>query len=530
MARNVQTIKIESILGGQSPTSHFAASDQFLASAGIDPSAPRADTGTYNFRASGLLKPTPVVTVDDIGGGMPLWMKVQPKSKTVFVYDHAGSVYSINSTISTVTGIGDLNDGGTARGNGMEYYDNYIYFSRSTTIARYGPLDGTPAFTDDYWTGTLGLTALSDTNYPQESGFSNLEYPNHVLHRHSNGKMYIADVVDNQGTIHYVQTKKTTVEGDTNNGSTYDALSVGYGLWPSAIESYGESLVFAFFEGPTGSGAYKGPRAKVAFWDTTSKDVNSITWVEFPDAYISSIKNLNGVLYFFSGNPPGLGMRVSRYVGGSSFEEVQFFEYSEPPMPGAVEAVGSQLMFGSLFDLPVVSGNQGCVFSYGLQSGALGQGLFNIMRSSGNAVTALCIPAESGNIGFVYPVIGTSDGQIEKKSSSGYAIGAGWWSQIYRIGQPFKITKIRIPFAQDITSGMSITPSIYTDSGDGTTFTLTTINNTNYSGVRNVVFRSDSSTSDITGQNDFWLSLEWTGDTLCTVSLPIVIEYELIDD
>ena len=540
MAKEVRQIKIESILGGHAPTTHFARPDQFRASLGIDPAQPINDSlSDVNGRvASGLLRPVAagaLSTVSTTLADAPLWIRSNPKTATYYVYDIDGSVYSIENTVNSITPVGDLNDGGTARGNGCEYYDNYMYFARSTTVARYGPLNGTAAFTDDYWAATLSKTALVDTSYPVV--VTNKPLPNHVLHRHSDGRLYIADVVGNQGTIHYIQTTKTTVEGDTDNGSTYNALDLGYGLWPTAMETYGNNLVIALSERATNPGTYKS--AKIAFWDTTSSSPNQIVWVEFPDNLITALKNINGVLYVGSGNPSGVGFRISRYVGGYTFEEVAYVETGTPPYQGAVDGDSTRLLFGSSTEVPV---DAPAVYSYNLQKSGVGNGIFNVFRATGDSnatVTALIIDKFRGGDGNTArtPIVGwhttTSGGSsgIDTADPTGYTDGSYnhvnqmWWSQLYRIGQPFKITKIRIPLAQPLATGMSIIPKIYIDSGAGSD-TLTTIDSTNYGTSRQtVVIRPEN----LTGDNDFWLQLMWAGSVLCTVALPITIEYELLD-
>lgn len=173
---NIITIKMESILGGQSPMSHFAGSDQFRASLGIDPGLPAVDNTAVLFKesgvlASGLIRPAAYSSIAENSGttiaSTPMWLKQNPKDGYTYVYDAVGSIYTIGpSYYAALSGLGDLNDGGSARGNGCDYFDNYMYFARDTTIARYGPLNGTPTFIDDYWAGTLGLTALSNTTYP----------------------------------------------------------------------------------------------------------------------------------------------------------------------------------------------------------------------------------------------------------------------------------------------------------------------------------------------------------------------------
>lgn len=530
------TIKIESILGGHSALSHFSGEGQFKSSLGIDPAQPINDgTTNVSFVASGLIRPA---ASEKFSGttvtGAPMWFVPSPKDGLTYVFDSLGSVYSIGATFGSVTALGDLNDAGTAQGDGAEYYDNYVYFARSTTIARYGPLDGTPAFADDYWVGTLGKTRLTDnSNYPA-SFKSSVKYPRHVLHRHSDGKLYIADVADNKGVIHYIATTKTTVEGDTDDNSTYNKVEVGYGLYPTAIESYGADLAVAFYEGTNKS--FRESRAKIAFWDTTSAKVNKIVWVEFPDQIITALKNINGILYVVSGNIQSNGFRVSRFIGGYTFEEVMYSETGEPCFAGAIDGTGKRLLLGSFTDVPET---QPSVYSLGLQKTALGNGTFNVMGATGGSTSAVhsLLVADNDDFSFSVPIVGWTTGAsggttngIDKQGSSYGAPAEIWWSQVFRIGQPFKIKKIRFPLAQAIAANMVVVLSVYTDDGNGTTYELTEINNTNDSGKFNIVRRNDSNGNAILGQHNFWLSLRFSGSALCVVGLPIEIIGETIDD
>lgn len=527
------SIKIESILGGHSPTTHFASTGQFRASIGIDPAQPLDDNDTaYSTIASGIIRPTASEVISTISSA-PLWMITNPKDANVYVTDANGSTYTINETFSVITG---LADGGTltnGHGNGSEYYDNYIYIGKNTTVARYGPLNGVPAFNGDYWVTTLAKTALENTTYPV-SYLNKLQYPNHVLHRHSNGKLYIADVVGNTGTIHYISTTKTTVEGDTDNSSTYDALHVGYGLWPTAIESYGEELAIAFYEGSIGN--LRQARAKLAFWDTTSTNVNKLVWVEFPDQIITAMKNVNGVLYVVSGNINAQGFRVTRFLGGYSFDEVFYSETGEPCLQGAIDAVLNRCVFGTWTNVPETAG---VAFGIGLQKEALGSGIFSVMRATGSttttgavSVTSLAVADNSG-MGFLTPIIGwtqANDGSgsashgIDKQGTEYGNAPSVFWSQLYRLGKNFKITEIIIPLTTSIATGMIITPKIYFDNGE-TSQTLVTINNTNYPSQKLIHIKPEGAT----GKHNFWFELRFTGSSLSSVDLPVTIKGEYID-
>lgn len=550
MPDNKGTIRIESILGGHSPTTHFASKDQFGGSIGIDPSLP-FDYTSYERGASGLIRPS---VSNAVGGSTianaPLWIRSNPKDGTVFVYDAGGSVYTYNGSV--IDDLADLNDEGSSHGNGMAYYDNYIYFATDTNVARYGPLNGTPTFTDSYWVSTLSKTRLTNPVYPNDF-WTGVDYPNHILHRHSDGKLYIADVVDNKGTIHYIATTKSSVEGDTDNGSTYNKVQVGYGLWPTAVESYGSDLAIAFFENDGDFSSEGQLRAKLAFWDTTSTNVNKITWVEFPDPIVSALKNINGVLYAFSGTPGAYGTRLTRFVGGYTFEEVGYYENFQTPYQGGTSGESQRLLFGTVMrdDIALQARGQaeGVVASYGLQKSGLSNGTFVILGAPATnvAVTAIWNDNNTYYMKANIPYIGYDGDNISgfavphERFESGTTYGdsaAIWWSQIYRIGQPFKITKIRIPVAKAIASGMTVNIKVYTDEGSytggqsyvGNVSTLTAIDNSTDSGKLNIVRRSDSSGNPIVGQHCFWLELRWTGTDLCTVALPITIEYELIDD
>lgn len=523
----------------------YGSKNQFQASIGIDPSwpisviAPDLSLTNYDWRSSGYLRPVPSKSLSSgsITSYIP-WIKSQPKvGDTLYMYGANGSAYSY--VTGNITGLSDTGALSSSSGNGLEYYDNYMYFAKDTDIARYGPLNGSPTFNGTYWTGTLGKAALTNTTtYP--FGILSGSTSNHVMHRHSDGKLYIADVVGNQGTIHTIQTTKTTVEGDTDNGSTFSKLALGYGLWPTAIESYGSGIVIGLLE--RAAGVTVNP-AKIVFWDTVSQNYNTIIFDEFTDTFISAIKNINGTLYIVSSpSSQGTGFRVSQYIGGSSIKTVAYIPSSTLPSPGAVDAAGERIIFGVRTVVPEPSLS---VLSLGLQNPAMGRGLFNVLNASGfdltGNITAVSLGLSSG-VGTEAIVAANTDSSatisdIKNSYSEAYSLStpSSFWSQKFQIGRPFKITKIRFPMAQAVGSNMIVTPKIYTDDADynstaaytgGSSPGLAVINNTNYSGKKNIVMRP----VNLTGGHNFWLELRWTGTASCTLALPIEIIGEYIDD
>jgi len=546
------TIRIDSILGGHSQASHISGKDQFLSSLGIDPSMPFIDTRNTKFsnKPSGVLRPTSCneLTVNGAGtviNSVPYWIIPNPKDTNIYVYDGGGSVYTASGSIISLSDAGNMS---SSNGNGAEYYDNYLYLAKNTDIARYGPLNGSPTFNGSYWQGTLSKAALSNTAYPFTNGTGQM--PNHVMHRHSDGKLYFGDVVGNQGAIHYISTTKTTVEGDTDNGSKINALKFGYGLWPTAIESYGQNLVIALAEnsGLT-STITRNLRAKVAFWDTTSTSFNTITWVEFPDPIITGMKNVDGILYVVSGGINNArGFRISQYVGGTTFKEVMYFNDGYPPYAGALDGSSNRLLIGSQCESPV---RAACAYSFGLKGASLGKGMFNVLNAvldtgAGGAIATAVSLAVSQDLSYDNPMVGWANGGtgfgnngIVCDFSAGSVGGVGvygatpsyFWSQIYKIGQPFQIKRIRIPLSQAVAANMTITPTIYFDDGTQSQI-LTIINNTNFPNseiVANIRTAGDG-TNIIMGKNNFWIELKWSGTAFAAVELPIIIDFDIIPD
>lgn len=534
---NTRTIRIESVIGGHTQFANFSADDEFKGSYSIDPDFPSTDgQGDIDgLLPSGYLRP---ISYDKFSGEIvtdtPLWIVTQPKDNTRYVYGANGSSYSYDGNYS----VSELANIAGSGGNGAEYYDNYIYFARNTSVARYGPLNGAPAMTTDYWDTTLGKTALTDTTYPKVGYSEAIELPNHVMKRGKDGALYFADVVGNQGVLHKIKTTKTTVEGDTDDGSTYNIVDFPYGMHPTAIEVFGDQMAVALYEGSTSFGvaATRQKRAKVAFWNTSNTSTYDLIFSEeFPDPLISALINANGVLYAISGNPGFSGVRISRYLGGHSFEQIAYLEAARLPSSGAIDAVGNRIVFGGS---ETILGAKGAVWAVGFMRSGISNAVFNIMGSNGNYdVTALKYANLGGganryiqpnlDAGFGYFLTGYSTNGLDRQYRGGSYSTAVWRSKEFKIGQPFKVKKIIIPMAgKAVVANVTITPRIYFDEGTSSK-TLTVINNTNYPSKRNVTIRPDGLT---TGKHSFALHFEWSGTVLQTIGLPITIEIELLDE
>lgn len=518
-------IKIDSILGGISPSQNFGGPDQFDSSIGIDPDMPNTDT---SIRVSAFLRPTALAKFSSTNvTGAPLWFLTDPKDALIYAYMTDGKVVSYTNALTAGSEVlvGTPTSGA---GNGAEYYDNYLYFTTPTDVARYGPLNGAPTLTNTYWSGTLAKTALVNTTYPTVNGIA---LPNHTMHYHApNHTLYFVDVVNGKGTIHFIKTTKTTVEGDTDNGSTYAKLTTTpWGYLPTCMESYGDQLAIGCVQGTNATTLQR--NAVILFWDTVATAPTKTISKELPDPLVTAMKNVNGILYVWLGNAQG-GTRCIKFAGGYSWQEVAYWEESYPPLPGAVDHWLNRIISGGNTTYPE---NSASVWALGSKNAQLNQGLplHNILRStsagSNGWVTALKYVLHGSNQ-TRQPIVGWKDGASQgiDKLSTTYGVNV-WRSPIFRIGRPFQVNRIRFLMGQPVGAGTIITPKIFTDEM-ANSYTLGLINNTNYPNSDINITQNYKGGISVKGQHNFFLELRWTGTTLATISLPITIFGEIIKD
>ena len=522
-------VKIENIVGGMSPVQNFGAASQFDSSIGIDPDMPTTDS---SVRMSGMLRPTAMTKFSSTNvTNTPLWFLTNPKNDLVYAYMSDGKVTSYNSSLSGETLVATL---ASSSGNGALYYDNYLYFATNTDIARYGPLNGAPVMTTNYWTSTLGLAALTNTTYPTING---ILIPNHILHYHaSSNKLYFANVVGGKTTISFISTTKTTVEGDTNNGATSNKFtSTPYGYLPTCMANYGSDIAIGCIQGTSNITTQRS--SVILFWDGSSAAATKTISVEIPDMYITAMKNVNGSLYAWTGNSVG-GCRLIKFQGGYSWTEVAYFEESFPPLHGATDHDLNRIIFAGNTTYPEASASVWAVGSRKAIVNASSPGglpIHNILRTTSVGatpmVTALRYVTQSSNA-IKQPIVGWKDASsqgIDKITTGGGGVNQAnvWRSQIFRVGKKFSLNRIRIPLTSPVVSGTIITATFYIDELTASQSLGNIINFTNYvNGEKNIAQRMNN----VKGNHSFMLELRWTGTILTGVALPITIHGEVLTD
>lgn len=370
MARKI--ISINSIFDGLMPSALFGEADQYQSALGIDPDMPLTDSAT-DVKTGGVIRPVNYAAFSGANiTSYPIAILTNPKNSNVYVILANGRLVSYDSALSNETLIGTVS-GGVARG--AFYYNNYIYIATGTDLSRYGPLSGTPALTDGVWTGaTLGTqTALVDTSYP--ATLLSVGYLNHYGISHVDNAAYFIDYKDGKGMIHKVKTLKTTYEGDTNDGSAYNVLNMPFNFLPMALSSFGNDMcVSGSFS--TSSTILQG-RSALLFFNPADTTPSFYRIVHLPDAICSALIYTNGILYGLSGDING-GYRLFQYLGGDSIQTLKIIEEGNPPLQGAITAVGNRIIWAADTTYPMASSG---LYAYGSKSDLFPRGLHHIAMS-----------------------------------------------------------------------------------------------------------------------------------------------------
>lgn len=517
MSRTV-TYKFKSVLGGQSPSTYFGSEGQFLSSIAIDPGE---SVNSTLIKPSGMIVPIVHEKFSSTGvDSSPNWIVSVPGNATTYVYLANGKLVSYSGSLGSETSIGTVSSG---NGWGAAYYNDYIYLRAGGDISRYGALSGSPTLTNTVWTGaTLGSNqSLSSSGGINFRGYN---YPLGKFHEHF-GKLYFIDFNGSVGKIHFIQTAPT---GGTDLGSTEDALTLPVGFLPTSLDSYGADLGIVCITGSTYTSGttIRMDKAVLFLWDTFSS--KPYRKVDLPDPLATAIYTHNGVPYIWTGSGNS-GMRLSRYIGGNQIETVLHDEGGFPPPAGAVDAVGNRLAWGGVMTFP--SAGVG-VFAKGYVNPSLpSNALNNIAKISatGTLPVVTCLKFLEQSTVKAKPIMGwrtdtPSAFGLDKPSTSA-TFGSTFYTEMVNVGQPFQVTKLRLPLATGVATNMSVVPTIYVDEASSST-ALDTINPTNFpNSERNAVINCN-----VLGNHNFYIGLAFAGTVSLPILLPIEVTVKLLDD
>jgi hypothetical protein len=522
-------ITIDSIMGGMSPMATATGKGQFMHSVAIDPES------SLLKKPRGILYPVGYENFSSTKvSGAPMWIMTSPANDKVYVYCDDGELLSYTSGLATET---EAVAAGTmaAGGNGAAYYNDYIYMCEPTKVWRYGPITaGSPAISNsliangellDGWNDGTD-TALTNTSY---QGIRSVTYPNHAMHVHTDGALYLCDFASGIGMIHKI---KTTYAG-VNDGSQYNVLDLPFDVKPYDIESYGNDLAIIGTKHGSDTLISQG-KSYLFLWDTISDSF--YREVQIPAGFVSAVVNVRGQLYIWGGTV-GFGWQLYRYNGGYDIELLWDSYDGSTPFAGAVDTYGDRVVWGAYITSPSELAE---VLAYGYQNSQLGKSAVHSIGVFPSTQTLPVISAlkfvQSQSQSIKRPLIGgrttTTATYTLAQLKTDVAKSSKFISSLYHIGRPFRLKQLSFSLTSVVASGVTIVPSILFD--NSSTKTLATINNTNYPGEKDIKYKAmeidAASVSDYQPKQDFYLQFDITGTSDIGIELPIEIILETRDD
>ncbi len=209
---------------------------------------------------------------------LPKWIvSAAPYSTDSYAYGDTGHIYKITDGDT----VSDERTVANSGGQGMDLYDDYIYYMQDTQLGRLGPISGSEAFTDNFSTG---LTDTSVLNLAPVKAFNGYLYAGHGN-----------NLLETDGTT-----------------TTKLKLVLPPGLNIRALEIIDEFLVIAT---QRGTDITKNEESFVFFWDGVSPNYNFFVKVEEGacNAILNSKNRLMSVL----------GSRGSIFMNYSPFQRLQ---------------------------------------------------------------------------------------------------------------------------------------------------------------------------------------------------------------
>ena len=228
-----------------------------------------------------------------------------PHDTNLYGYDDAGHIYKRTSA-GTWT---DERTVASSVGQGIDVYNDYLYYSQNTQLGRYGPLSGAVAFTDAFATG---LDDTSGSTYAPVKSFKGYIYVGH------GNKL--------------LQTDGTT--------TTVTKLTLPVGLNIRCLEVIDEYLVMGTWRGTSITGNEEG---YLFLWDGTADNFNY--FVKTEDGGVNAILNSRNRLISVLGSSGFIYVNYNPFSKLHQLSKLVIGKYVEV-LPGAITSWKGQAIIG----------------------------------------------------------------------------------------------------------------------------------------------------------------------------------------
>jgi len=544
-------IQIKSIFGGISPSALVGPEGFYQESYNIDPFLPSTAPASTYVKRGGLIRPGQPYTTfgsaqENLEGIVRHIIVPDTKITTQFIFYITDGVASSKILASNTTFVLQAQDEASVAntlprnvstmGRGAAYFNNLlsstsanrnddvngaIYYKNGQQLGRYGPLGrNVVTFRDNWFT----------SDPPMYDGVSPMFW------NKWDGNLYIGNASTTLGIIGLI-----SVSSSESTMSTISGFILPPNFEVNDIDNYGKYLLFAGHQTPSGETTVKTGEAGVFVWDTLSERWDD--FIPLPDARCTAIQKVNGVPYVFSG---GTHTRISRlHPLESKYTEIELIPRNSPPPHGSTDASGELLVWtpnnnddALTLAIPDLTASRATVWSLGSTHPLFPKKLHNISRAP-IATASIGTSDAIGAIKFIQQI----DSDVAPRMVFGFrhsgtlnafglarvasaAANAVYRSPLINRGRRFRIKKIHFLLDTAIGAATSTIATVINSNHGATSTTLTEINNTNFSGEREITL-----VTDVLITTDFFLELTWggSGTTIVGIIPPITIWVENVN-
>lgn len=311
-----------------------------------------------------------------------------------YAYGDSGNIYKIDSS-DTFTLLRSVSN---SHGQGMEIQADYLYYTQNTQVGRYGPLSGSPSFTDAWQTG------LDDTSTSQFAPITVLN--DRLIIGHGN------DIATWDGAVW-----------------TLAALTLPAQLNVRAFSRIDNNILVGAWRGTTITASEDG---YLYIWDALSEEFNDsypteggLNAIEYYQNKLLSIQGKNGVIY----------TETSPFNKKHQIPKLEIRKYLEI-FPGAITSWNNLIFFGvSNSDSTNVTRG---VYSWGSKQSTVFSDALNYAYSistgnNGSTVQIGCVKG-IGNDLYIAWKDGSNYGVDKIDETSSYALSGTYESMIEDAG------------------------------------------------------------------------------------------------
>lgn len=222
----------------------------------------------------------------------PLYV-TQNVNGDVWAQGDTGVIYKGTSNASSWSVVAGNSAHSANNGRGVIIWEDYLFAMTATNVDVYGPLSGSPSWTNGWWTGTAAQPALLNTS----SSVQHVAFVNPALNF-----LYIC----NGRYIAYVQLSSPTATFDPGTASTFLANNRAF-IMPAFYTSKNMGFLPPKYVGIAVDNSMNNSQADVVIWEgTTNTTATNVVALPGASGAVIQMLSKNGILYGITNREHGI--------------------------------------------------------------------------------------------------------------------------------------------------------------------------------------------------------------------------------